>query len=151
MRQPRPTAGIMPAGGVRGCRKAGTSHARIQRKERRENRMQPLKEREIGVMFWAGGDPVETLREVKGLGVRCGQMGIPGDLDLKAAAPAWKKALEQEEFTVVTAFAAFTGEDYADAPTVQATVGFIPELARQEREQRTYQVSDFADALGVPG
>ena len=113
--------------------------------------MQLLRDREIGVMFWAGRDPVETLRELKGLGVSCGQIGIPGDLDLKAAAPAWKKALEQEKFTVVTAFSAYTGEDYADAPTVKATVGFIPQATRQERERRTYEVSDFAAALGIPG
>ena len=53
--------------------------------------MQNLKDLEIGVMFWAGRDPHETLRELKALGVRCGQMGIPGDLDLKGAAAAWKQ------------------------------------------------------------
>jgi sugar phosphate isomerase/epimerase len=101
-------------------------------------------------MFWAGRDPAETIRELKGVGVRCGQMGIPGDLDLKAAAPGWKKALAQDEFAVVTVFAAFTGEDYADAPTVQRTVGFIPKGTRAEREQRMLEVSDFAAELGVP-
>ena len=38
-----------------------------------------MKDLEIGAMFWGGRDPVETLREVKGLGVRCGQIGILGD------------------------------------------------------------------------
>ena len=36
-------------------------------------------------MFWAGRDPAETLEELKSLGVRCGQIGIPGDLDLACA------------------------------------------------------------------
>src|SRR5574341_460333 len=102
------------------------------------------------LMFWAGPDPVATIRGVKALGVRCGQMGIPGDLKLEGAAPVWKAALEAEQFALVTVFAAFTGENYAGAPTVQRTVGFIPPATRREREKRTYEISDFAAELGVP-
>ncbi len=113
--------------------------------------MQALRELEIGVMFWAGRDPVETLREVKSLGVRCGQLGVPGSLPLdQATTAAWKQALEAEAFTLVTVFAAYEGENYADIPTVQRTVGFIPPATREEREARTYAVSDFAAALGAP-
>ncbi|MCS6951444.1 MAG: sugar phosphate isomerase/epimerase [Bryobacterales bacterium] len=112
--------------------------------------MPDLKPMEVGVMFWAGPDPIETLRDVKALGVRCGQMGIPGEMKLDGAASAWKAALAAEEFTLVTIFAAYSGESYADAPTVQRTVGFIPPATRAERERRTYEISDFAAALGVP-
>ena len=109
--------------------------------------MRTLKEREVGVMFWAGRDELE---EIVSLGVRCGQLGIPGDLDLSEAfAREWKSALERAQFTLATVFAAYRGEDYADIPTVQRTVGFIPRDAREERERRTYQVSDFAAAIGV--
>src|SRR6266849_5225093 len=114
--------------------------------------MQPLKDLEIGVMFWGGGDPVETLREVKALGVRCGQIGIPGDIDLgERARGAWKSALEAEQFTLGTVFAAFNNESYADIPTVQQTVGFIPPATRAVREKRTFECSDFAAAVGAPG
>ncbi len=112
--------------------------------------MQRLREMEIGVMFWAGRDPVETLRELKALGVRCGQIGIPGELDLAGQAEAWKAALAAEEFTVVTVFCSYIGESYADIPTVQSTVGFIPRGRREEREARTSEVSAFAAQLGVP-
>jgi sugar phosphate isomerase/epimerase len=106
-----------------------------------------LNEREVGVMFWAGRD---NLAEIQSLGVRCGQLGVPGDLELTAqAAAGWKSALDQAEFPVVTVFAAYNGEAYADIPTVQRTVGFIPRDTRAEREQRTYQVIDFAAAIGV--
>jgi sugar phosphate isomerase/epimerase len=105
---------------------------------------------EIGVMFWGGRDPLETLRELKALGVRCGQMGIPGDMKLEGAAELWKAALEAEQFTLVTVFGAFTGESYADIPTVQRTVGFIPPATRAEREARTLAISDFAAELGAP-
>ena len=109
--------------------------------------MQSLKDREVGVMFWADRD---RLAEIKSLGVRCGQLGIPGGLDLTGAVAAnWRAALEQEQFILVTVFAAYDGESYADIPTVQRTVGFIPRESREEREKRTYQVSDLAAALGV--
>jgi sugar phosphate isomerase/epimerase len=113
--------------------------------------MQLLRDMEIGVMFWAGRDPREILRELKSLDVRCGQMGIPGDMPLDGAAAAWKRALEEERFTVVTVFAAYSGESYADIPTVQRTVGFVPPATRDARELRTLAVSDFAAELGVPG
>jgi len=109
--------------------------------------MQPLKPLEPGVMFMAGRDPVN---EMKALGVRCGQLGIPGDMPLnQAAASQWKSLLDNEQFAIVTVFATYLGEDYADIPTVQRTVGFIPAATRAAREQRTYEVSDFAAGLEV--
>jgi len=113
--------------------------------------MQPLSDMEIGVMFWAGRDPYETVRDLKSWGVRCGQMGIPGEMPLEGAAARWKQALAEENFTVVTVFAAYIGESYADIPTVQQTVGFVPPATRAERELRTLAVSDFAAEIGVPG
>jgi sugar phosphate isomerase/epimerase len=98
-------------------------------------------------MFWAGRD---NLEEIASLGVRCGQLGLPGDLDLTGGvAREYKEALDRTGFTVVTVFAAYQGEDYADIPTVARTVGFIPSNLREEREHRTYEVSDLAAKLGV--
>jgi sugar phosphate isomerase/epimerase len=111
--------------------------------------MQVLRDREIGVMFWAGRDATETIRELKALGARCGQIGVAGDTPLAGAAAQWKAALAAEDFPVVTAFCAYNGESYADIPTVQRTVGFIPRQTRDEREQRTYEVSDFAREAGI--
>jgi sugar phosphate isomerase/epimerase len=105
---------------------------------------------EIGVMFWAGRDPAETLAELAALGIRSGQLGVPGDLDLTAAAP-WRDALQSAGFTVYTVFAAFEGESYADIPVIQRTVGFVPAATRADREQRMYRVADFAAQIGVPG
>jgi sugar phosphate isomerase/epimerase len=101
-------------------------------------------------MFWAGGDPAETIAELTNLGIRSGQLGIPGDLELSCA-PAWRDALHAADFRVHTVFAAYNGEDYADIPTVQRTVGFIPPATRVEREKRTLGVSDFAAVIGAPG
>ncbi len=111
--------------------------------------MEKLNPMEIGVMFWAGADPVASLRQVKEFGVRCGQLGIPGDMPLEGAAGAWRAAAGAEGFTIVTVFAAYEGESYLDIPAIQRTVGFFPPETRQIREARTLQVSDFAAALGV--
>jgi sugar phosphate isomerase/epimerase len=111
--------------------------------------MPVLKDLEIGAMFWAGRDPVETLREVKALGVSAGQLGVPGDMALEGADAAWSSALQQENFTVVTVFCSYTGESYADIPTVERTVGFVPKDTRAAREQRTKDVSHFAAGIGV--
>ncbi len=111
--------------------------------------MHSLKEHETGVMFWAGRD---SLEEICSLGVRCGQLGIPGDLPLdESVAAKWKSEIDAANFTVVTVVAAYNGESYADIPTVQRTVGFIPRATREEREERTREISDFAAALGVGG
>lgn len=108
--------------------------------------MQPL---EIGVIFWAGGDPQETLRNLKALGVKAGQLGLPGNYPLDGAAARWKQALAGEQFELATVVCAYTGEDYADIPTVERTVGFVPEATRHERVERTLAASDFAHELGV--
>jgi len=112
--------------------------------------MPNLDELETAAMFWAGGEPDHTLTALKRLGIRCGQIGIPGDLDLKCVSD-WKSALREADFLVYTVFAAYTGEDYADVPTVEHTVGFLPTSTRAEREQRTYEVSDFAAGIGAAG
>jgi L-ribulose-5-phosphate 3-epimerase len=108
------------------------------------------KPQEIAVMFWAGQDPAQTIEELTARGIRSGQLGIPGDLDLSCATQ-WRNALNAAAFRVFTVFAAYTGESYADIPTVQSTVGFIPPATRAEREQRTIAVSDFAAVIGAPG
>ena len=105
---------------------------------------------EIGVMFWAGGDPASTLAELTAWGVRCGQLGIPGDLDLSCA-DAWRDALRRTHFAVYTVFAAFEGESYADIPAVRRTVGFIPRATRAVREARMREVIEFARAIEAPG
>jgi len=112
--------------------------------------MPVLEGSDLAVMFWAGNDPEETLQELVGLGVRCGQLGIPGDYDLTGAAGAWKAAAEALSFSIYTVFAAYEGESYADVETVRRTVGFVPQATRAAREARTLEVSRFAYEIGAP-
>lgn len=108
-----------------------------------------LEDLEIGLMFWAKDDAYETVRQVKRFGLRAGQLGFPGDLSLKGAEEKWDRALTDEKFTVVTAVCSYVGEDYKDIPTVESTVGLVPESTRAERVARTKAVSDLAKALGI--
>lgn len=108
-----------------------------------------LEELEIGLMFWAGPDARSTLQQVKSFGVRAGQLGFPGSLPLETAAEAWDKALTAEHFTAVGAVCSYVGEDYADVPTVQQTVGLVPRQTRAERVSRTKAVSDVTRQLGI--
>ena len=102
---------------------------------------------EPGVMFWAGRDDLEMVRS---LGVRYGQLGIPGGMRLSdSVAAEWKTALATSRITLVTVFAAYEGENYADIPAVARTVGFVPLDTRAARLARTLAVSDFAAQLGV--
>ncbi len=112
--------------------------------------MPVLREMEIGLMFWGERNPRLALRGVRSLGLRCGQLGIAGHVPIDEVRPLWKAALAEEEFAVTTVFAAYEGESYADIPTVQKTVGFIPLETRTAREARTFQVINLAAALGVP-
>jgi L-ribulose-5-phosphate 3-epimerase len=101
---------------------------------------------DIGIMFWAGRDDLAEIRSI----VSCGQLGIGGDIELTPEFAAdWKSSLK--DFQLATVVCAYRGESYADIPTVEATVGFIPHATRAEREHRTIEISDVAATLGAPG
>jgi sugar phosphate isomerase/epimerase len=107
--------------------------------------MQHLTPLEPGVVFWGERD---NLAEIRSLGVRCGQLVTPGTMPLnRETATPWMA----DDFAILTVFAAYDGEDYADVPTVERTVGFIPPGTREARERRTYEVSEFAKILGAGG
>lgn len=111
--------------------------------------MRPLEPLEIGLMFWPKENAVETLREVKSFGVRAGQLGVPGPMQLDGKGAEWKAALAAEEFIVTTAVCSYVGEDYADIPTVLRTVGLVPEPTRAERIKRTKDVASVASEIGI--
>lgn len=120
--------------------------------------MKDLEPLQVGLMFWTGGvlgvdaTADEIVDSVSSLGVSCGQLGVHGDAELSSSyAAEWKSVLERRDFKVVTAFTGFRGESYASIPICAQTVGYVPAATRHEREQRTYEVSDFARTLGVPG
>lgn len=117
--------------------------------------MKPL---EVGLLFWAGGElgeeksPAAIVESVISLGVQCGQLGLHGQADLgQANQTAWQEAFSANNITVATAVVSFDSESYADVEAVERTVGYWPPATREQRERRTYAVSDFAAGLSIPG
>jgi sugar phosphate isomerase/epimerase len=104
----------------------------------------------IGLMQTAGQDPDQTLEPLQQLGIEHLQLGVPGDLPLDNVA-AWRRALEKRGVRLHTVFGVYTGESYADIPTVKRTVGFVPRATRSQRLERTHQLLSFAAGLGCKG
>ncbi|MBE7542006.1 MAG: sugar phosphate isomerase/epimerase [Bryobacteraceae bacterium] len=112
--------------------------------------MPAVKDLEIGLFFWAEPDARATLANVLKTGVTSGQLAIDGTVKLGAeTTAAWKAALAEADFHLFTVFAAYEGENYADIPTVERTVGFIPKATRAAREVRTREVIELGAGLGV--
>ena len=108
-----------------------------------------LEDLEIGLVFGAGQDARATLEHVKSFGLRAGQLVFPGNYSLRRAAEVWDEALRAARFTPVTLVCSYIGEDYTDIPTVQSTVGLVPESTRTERIARTKAVADVGKYLGI--
>ena len=56
--------------------------------------------------------------------------------------------LERLGMQLTCVFGGFAGESYADIPTVERTVGLVPETTRAARVQDMREISDFARLLG---
>ncbi len=108
-----------------------------------------LEDLEIGLVFWAGTDARATLEHVKSFGIRAGQLGFPGAYSLRQAGEVWDEALRAARFTPVAVVCSYEGEDYADIPTVQRTVGLVPAATRSARVARTKAVADVGKLIGV--
>ena len=68
----------------------------------------------------------------------------------QAAANTIHANLQQLGIKVTCVFAGFEGESYADIPTVEKTVGLVPQDTRSERLIELKQIADFAAWLEVP-
>ena len=109
--------------------------------------MQPMS---VGIMLGVGDDPDTSLEKVKSIGVDNVQMGCPPDQYFTPdAQEKLKQAISASGITITTVFCGFTGESYADIPTVKRTVGYVPADSRAERIEKTKRISDFAKNLGV--
>lgn len=58
------------------------------------------------------------------------------------------RKLEQLGIELTCVFGGFAGESYADIPTVERTVGLVPEETRAVRLQEMKEISDFTRLLG---
>jgi sugar phosphate isomerase/epimerase len=105
---------------------------------------------EVGVMMSVGWT-VEQLQQIRDLGFTNVQMAAPSEEVLQdpAASQTLISHIQSVGIDVTAVFATFSGESYADIPTVKETVGYLNEDTREERLALTEMISDFAKSLGV--
>lgn len=110
--------------------------------------MEPM---DVGLMLGVGDDPKESIAKLTRVGVNNAQMGVPPDDYLSGDAYVeLKQQLEQAGIEITIVFCGFAGESYADIPTVQRTVGYVPQEPREARIEKSLRIADFAKKLGVP-
>ncbi len=89
------------------------------------------------------------LEVAKELGVPTIQLHSPArETRTPENAAAFCKRLEEIGIELTCVFGGFEGESYADIPTVERTVGLVPEETRASRLREMKEISDFARLLG---
>lgn len=82
------------------------------------------------------------------LGITTVQVHAPHGPNQNArVAGEFLKSLERFGITLTAVFGGFDGESYADIPTVERTVGLVPEATRAARLKEMKAISDFAKHL----
>jgi sugar phosphate isomerase/epimerase len=61
----------------------------------------------------------------------------------------FRRQLADLDITATCVFGGFAGENYADIPTVKATVGLVPPATRAARIRELKEIANFARDLGV--
>lgn len=103
----------------------------------------------IGIFTSVGAGLGAGLETVVSLGVHTVQLHTPHGPDRAPDRVAqFKRQFADAGVQVTVVFAGFEGESYADIPTVQATVGLVPEATRAARLAETKEIADFAARLG---
>ncbi len=64
------------------------------------------------------------------------------------AATEFQSQIEQHNIQLTCVFGGFDGESYADIPTVERTIGLVPDTTRAVRLKEMCEISDFACLLG---
>lgn len=96
-------------------------------------------------------DPIAGLERVRTLGFPTCQLSCVGGRFLVSRSDdELRAALQRTGVEVTTLFLGYDGESYADIPTVQRTVGLLPEATRALRIQQALDLSGRAKAFGFP-
>jgi sugar phosphate isomerase/epimerase len=107
------------------------------------------KELAIGVITSLNNGALPALNEVRDLGIPTVQIGYPPALDNEDGIREIEAARSETGIEITTVFCGFAGESYADIPTVQRTVGLVPDETRAERVEKTLKIAEFAQKIGV--
>jgi sugar phosphate isomerase/epimerase len=106
---------------------------------------------EIGLMLGSVAEsPKEKFEMLGQLGVHSCQIllhqsMLQNGLEKKLAEFTLKQGIE-----ITTIFCGFDGESYQDLPTIQTTIGLVPESLRKSRVAEMKEIAKVAHRLGVP-
>ena len=104
----------------------------------------------IGVFTSIGAGLGASLDAVVQLGVKTVQLHAPSpEYRSPEKVQEIKKQFAEAGIAITAVFCGFEGESYETVPIVKETVGLVPSKIRAERLQETFEISDFAKALGV--
>lgn len=86
---------------------------------------------------------------IKELGVPTIQLHAPArETRTQETADQLRKQLDDMSVQLTCVFGGFEGESYADIPTVEKTVGLVPQETRADRLQEMKEIADFTNLLG---
>lgn len=104
----------------------------------------------VGVFTSIGAGLGASLDAVKQLGVHTVHLHAPhGDMRSPENAEKVRRQFADAGITVTVVFCGFPGESYETVPLVEQTIGLVPRNTRAARLKETFEISDFAKALGV--
>ncbi|HEX8552455.1 MAG TPA: sugar phosphate isomerase/epimerase family protein [Abditibacteriaceae bacterium] len=103
----------------------------------------------IGLITGLAPVPEAALARVNTLGIPTVQLQYPEAWDSAEGVQRTRDAAAANGIEITTVFCGFDGESYADIPTVQQTVGLVPEASRAARVAQTLKIADYAYRLGV--
>jgi sugar phosphate isomerase/epimerase len=103
----------------------------------------------LGVITGFPVNPLQDLTNVRDLGIPTIQLSYPELWDTPQGIEAIRQAVAETGVEITTVFCGFEGERYDDIPTVKMTVGYVPELTRHGRLEKTRRIAKFARTLGV--
>lgn len=99
----------------------------------------------IGSTLYLSDDLDASFAPLRELQIPTAQIFPPRSLD----AGATQEAARNAGVEITSIIAHFEGEDYADIPTVERTVGLVPESTRQKRLAHLQELAQFGRELGV--
>ncbi|PQV63571.1 Sugar phosphate isomerase/epimerase [Abditibacterium utsteinense] len=103
----------------------------------------------IGVITGLPNGPQSGFGEVQKLGIETVQLQYRARFHNPQGIAAIREAASQTGIEITTVFCGFAGESYLDIPTVQKTVGLVPQETRAARVALIEEIADFARELGV--
>ena len=99
----------------------------------------------IGSTLYLSDDLDASFAPLRELQIPSAQIFPPPSLDANAT----QKAADKTGVEITSIIAHFSGEDYADIPTVERTVGLVPESTRAQRLEQLQKLAQFGRELNV--